>query len=68
MKLSQIVNPGSFNSVIESFFTQDDKSNPGEQTNPLEMLSGQQRTTIMGAGGISSSSCTHSRNERRSAL
>ncbi len=51
-KLSQIVNPGAFSSVIESFFTQDDKSATPEQTNPIEMLSGQFKTTIMGSGGI----------------
>ena len=53
-KVSQIINPGAFNSVVESFFTQDDKSSTPEQTNPLEMLSGQYKATIMGAGGISS--------------
>lgn len=51
-KLSQIVNPAAFSSVIESFFTQDDKSSTPEQTNPLEMLTGQFKTTIMGSGGI----------------
>jgi DNA-directed RNA polymerase beta subunit/DNA-directed RNA polymerase beta' subunit len=53
-RISQIVNPGAFNSVIETFFTQDDKSSTPEQTNPLEMLSGQYRATIMGSGGIKS--------------
>lgn len=53
-KIAQIVNPGAFNSVVESFFTQDDKSSTPEQTNPLEMLSGQYKATIMGAGGINS--------------
>lgn len=52
--ISSIVNPASFNSIIESFFTQDDKSSTPEQTNPLEMLSGQYKTTIMGSGGIKS--------------
>ena len=51
-KLTQIVNPGAFNSTIESFFTQDDKSATPEQTNPLEMLTGQYKATIMGTGGI----------------
>lgn len=54
-KLTQIVNPGAFSSVVESFFTSDDKSATPEQTNPLEMLSGQWKTTIMGSGGIKSS-------------
>jgi len=54
VKLSQLVNPGSFNSVVETFFTQDDKSSTPEQTNPLEMLTGQYKVTIMGSGGIKS--------------
>lgn len=54
VKLSQLVNPGSFNSVVESFFTQDDKAATPEQTNPLEMLTGQYRVTTMGSGGITS--------------
>lgn len=53
-KITQLVNPAAFSSVIESFFTQDDKSATPEQTNPLEMLSGQSRVTIMGSGGIKS--------------
>lgn len=53
-KVTQIVNPGAFNSVIESFFTQDDKSSTPEQTNPLEMASGIYKATIMGSGGIKS--------------
>lgn len=54
IKIEQIVNPAAFSSVIESFFTQDDKSATPEQTNPLEMLSGAYRATIMGSGGITS--------------
>jgi DNA-directed RNA polymerase beta subunit/DNA-directed RNA polymerase beta' subunit len=54
-KIEQIVNPAAFSSVVESFFTQDDKSNTPEQTNPLEMLSGAYRATTMGSGGITSS-------------
>lgn len=53
-KISQIVNPGIFNNTVEGFFTQDDKSATPEQTNPLEMLSGQYKATIMGSGGIKS--------------
>jgi len=53
-KIAQIVNPGSFSSVIEDFFTQDDKSTHPEQTNPLDMVSGQYKATIMGSGGIKS--------------
>lgn len=53
-KISQLINPGAFNNVVESFFSQDDKSATPEQTNPLEMLSGQYKATIMGSGGIKS--------------
>jgi len=53
-KISQIVNPGAFSSVIETFFTTDDKVSTPEQTNPLEMVSEQYKTTIMGSGGIKS--------------
>lgn len=53
-KITQIVNPAAFSSVVESFFTQDDKSATPEQTNPLEMISGGYRVTIMGSGGIKS--------------
>lgn len=54
IKVEQIVNPEAFSSIVESFFTQDDKSATPEQTNPLEMLSGAYKATIMGSGGITS--------------
>lgn len=53
-RLNQIVSQSPFTSVVESFFTQDDKSATPEQTNPLEMLSGTTAVTFMGAGGIGS--------------
>jgi DNA-directed RNA polymerase subunit beta len=53
-KVTQIVNPGLFSGVVQSFFTQDDKSSTPEQTNPLEMLSGAYRASFMGSGGITS--------------
>ena len=53
-KISQILSAGAFSSTVESFFTQDDKSNTPEQINPLEMLAGQYRVTVMGGGGIKS--------------
>ena len=53
-KITQILNPAAFNSIVESFFTQDDKSSTPEQINPVEMLAGQYRTTVMGSGGIKS--------------
>lgn len=53
-KISQIVNPGAFNSVIENFFVADSKSTTTEQTNPLSMLSNQYKVTLLGEGGIQS--------------
>lgn len=53
-KLSQVISPGAFNSTVEGFFLSDSKSTTPEQTNPLAMISGQYKTTIMGEGGIQS--------------
>lgn len=53
-KLSEMVGPGSFNSTVESFYTTSDLSATPEQTNPMEMLSGNHKITIMGEGGIKS--------------
>lgn len=53
-KISQIVNPAAFSGLVETFFTQDDKSSTPEQTNPVEMIAGQYRATVMGSGGIKS--------------
>ena len=54
VKLSQVISPGAFNSTVEGFFLSDSKSSTPEQTNPLAMISGQYKTTIMGEGGIQS--------------
>ena len=51
-KISQLINTSKFNDTVQNFFIQDDKSATPEQTNPLEMLSGQYKATIMGSGGI----------------
>jgi DNA-directed RNA polymerase beta subunit len=53
-RITQIVNQTAFASTLESFFMSDDKSSTPEQVNPLEMISGTQRVTLMGAGGIGS--------------
>jgi len=37
---------------VTSFFTRDDRSNTSEQYNPMHMLTGTQKLTIMGTGGI----------------
>lgn len=53
-KLAQVISPGAFSSTVEGFFLNDSKSATPEQTNPLAMISGQYKTTIMGEGGIQS--------------
>jgi DNA-directed RNA polymerase subunit beta' len=52
--IDKIVNPSTFSNTVESFFTTDDKSSAIEQLNPLQMLAGMNKVTIMGAGGVGS--------------
>lgn len=51
-KISEILSKKVFNDPIKTMFTQTALSAPTEQTNPLHMLSGQLKLTIMGEGGI----------------
>ena len=52
--LRQIINPQIFRTPVESFFSSSNLSNTTDQTNPMDMLSGQLRTTIIAPneGGI----------------
>ena len=50
--IRQIVGPDIFDRPIREFFSKSSLANTPEQTNPLQMLSGQQRTTITGEGGV----------------
>jgi len=50
--LREIVGPDVFDKPIREFFSKSSLANTPQQTNPLEMLSGQQRTTITGEGGV----------------
>jgi DNA-directed RNA polymerase subunit beta' len=50
--LREIVTPDAFNRPINAMFTKATLSNRPDQTNPLEMISGAMKTTIMGEGGI----------------
>ena len=52
MKVREIVNPAVFGKPLNSFFSTSLAQLPN-QTNPLEFVSGQMRTTIMGPGAIS---------------
>lgn len=52
--IDKIINPDVFSSNVESFFTTDDKSSAVEQLNPLQMLAGMGKVTIMGSGGVGS--------------
>jgi DNA-directed RNA polymerase subunit beta' len=49
-----IVGPDIFNRPIRTMYTKNSLANVPEQTNPLEMISGQMKTTITGEGGIKS--------------
>jgi len=52
-KVRDIVGPDIFNRPIKTMY-RTSLANVPDQTNPLEMLSGQQKTTITGEGGIKS--------------
>ena len=51
-KVHEIVGPNSFDKPIKELFTKNSLAQVPSQINPLEMLSGQMRTTITGDGGI----------------
>jgi len=53
-KIQEIVGPDIFNRPINALFKKANLSNRPDQTNPLEMISGAMKTTIMGEGGITS--------------
>ena len=50
--IREIVGPDVFDRPIREFFSKSSLANTPGQVNPLEMLSGQQRTTITGEGGV----------------
>jgi len=50
---SKIVTRDLFNTPIKHFFTTTSLAQQGAQTNPLSMINGQLRATILGQGGIS---------------
>lgn len=52
-RIGEIVGPDIFDKPIREFFTKTSLSSTPPQTNPLEILSNQQRTTITGEGGVS---------------
>jgi DNA-directed RNA polymerase subunit beta' len=51
-KVREIVGPDIFQRPVQTLYTRTSLSNSPEQTNPLEMMSGQMKTTITGEGGI----------------
>lgn len=53
-KIGDIVTPDAFNKPVHTMFTKANLSNRPDQTNPLEMISGAMKTTIMGEGGVKS--------------
>ena len=53
-EISKIVSPDIFNVPVKSYFTSTSLSQLGTQVNPIDMVGGHLRATIMGQGGISS--------------
>lgn len=54
--IKSVISPDLFGRPVTSFFSKTSLANPADQINPLEMLIGQQKTTILGEeGGITSS-------------
>jgi DNA-directed RNA polymerase subunit beta' len=53
-KVRDVVAPDVFNKPLKNLFTSPGHSIRPDQTNPLEMISGAMKTTIMGEGGIKS--------------
>ena len=53
-KLTSLINTSTFDKTVQGFFLGDDKASTPDQTNPLSMLSETYKTTITGAGGITS--------------
>ncbi len=53
-KIRQIITLGTFGTLIESFFTEDDRSATTEQINPLHMYAGHEKVTFLGPGALSS--------------
>lgn len=51
-QVSQLVGPSQFNAALTSFFAKSDLSSTTEQINPIHMLNGMNKITIMGEGGI----------------
>lgn len=51
-KIKHIIDFKKLTSPVANFFTRDDRSNTSEQYNPMHMLTGTQKLTIMGTGGI----------------
>ncbi len=50
-QVSQLVNASQFTPAITSFFTKTELSSTTDQTNPINMLNGMSKITIMGEGG-----------------
>lgn len=48
-----VVNIDTFNMPVKAFFTSTSLSQQSSQYNPLDMISGHMRTTLLGTGGIS---------------
>jgi len=51
-RVDELISASQFTPALTSFFTQSTLSNTPDQTNPLHMLNGMSKITVMGEGGI----------------
>jgi len=52
-KIKEIISINTFGNLVETFFTEDDRSATTEQINPLHMFSGHEKVTYLGPGALS---------------
>lgn len=52
-EIKKIINVGTFGDLVETFFTDDERSSTPEQINPLHMYSNHEKVTFLGPGSIS---------------
>jgi len=52
--ISKLVSSNELSSIFTSFFTQSSLANTTDQTNPINMINGSSKVTILGEGGVQS--------------
>jgi len=52
--VKDVIRPSALSPIIDSFFTSSALSNTTDQTNPLNMINGMSKITVLGEGGLAS--------------